>query len=138
MIKIKLENPNKNEDGKWFDLMVGNGTKKAFDHLYSNLREIYNSDTDCVITDIESDWAKLDEYTSLDDVVETVRVLITMLDEELKLFKAINNAAVHEPLDIAKKVRYSEMKYIEDVCEEDEVWEIVFFEEEDREIAILY
>ncbi|GAA3713266.1 hypothetical protein GCM10022378_00190 [Salinicoccus jeotgali] len=137
MIKIKLENPDTNEKSEWFDLLIGNGTKEAHEHLYSTLREIYNNYDDCIITDIESDWARFDDYTALDDVVDTVRVLVTMFTDEMTIFKTLYKEGIHEPLDIANKVRYHDFKYYDDVTEDDEVWETVYFEKEKVTYAIL-
>jgi|SRR5690625_1611817 len=132
MLKIKVEN-EKGTNVKWHDLMKATGVKEAYEHLDT----IFSEQEDYVITDVKSDWAKFDCNTSLDDMADTVRVLKDMIDDEVTLFKIIYNVGIHEPLDIANKVRYNEMKYIEDVCEDDEIWETVFFEKENKEIAII-
>ena len=133
MLKIKVENEKGTNTG-WHDLMKMTGVREAYEHLDT----IFSENEDYIITDIKSDWAKFDRNTSLDDMVDTVTVLKTMLDDEVELFKVLYSVGVHEPSDIANKIRYNEMKYIEDICEDDEVWETVFFEKEEKEIAILY
>ena len=133
MLKIKIEN-EKRTNSQWHDLMEQTGIKVAYDHLDT----IFLKNEDYIITDIESDWAQFDKNTALDDMVDTANVIDNMLEDEVELYKLIYSAGIQEPLDIAYKVRYHEMKYIEDVCEDDEIWETVFFEKEEREIAITY
>jgi len=133
MLRVKVEN-EKGTNIKWHDLMKKTGVKEAYEHIDT----IFSENEDYIITDIKSDWAKFDCNTSLNDMMDTVNVLKTMIDDEIKLFKTIYSVGIHEPLDIANKVRYNEMKYIEDICEDDEVWETVFFDKEEKEIDILY
>lgn len=133
MLKIKVENEN-GTNTKWHDLMEETGKKEAYEHVDT----IYSEDGDYIITDVKSDWGEFDCNTALDDIIDTVNVLKTMLDDEIELFKIIDGAGLHESFDIANNVRYNEMKYIEDIGEDDEIWETVFFEKEEKEIAILY
>lgn len=136
MLKIKIEKYTKldNKNGRWHDLMIHAGVKDAYQHL----DEIHADDSDYIITDVETDWARYDNNTSLDDMVETVNVLKDMIDDEVFLFKKLYAEGIHEPLDIAMSIRYNEMKYSEDVSEDDEIWETVYFAKEDKQIAILY
>ncbi|WP_020006604.1 hypothetical protein [Salinicoccus albus] len=136
MLKVKIEAyiHSIDKNGKWHDLMTKAGTKDAYQHL----DDIYANDKDYIITDIKTDWARFDGNTSLDDMVETVNVLKDMIDDEMILFKKLYSEGIHEPLDIAKSIRYNEIKYSEDILEDDEIWETVFFDKEQKEIAILY
>ena len=133
MLKIKIAN-EEGKNAKWFDLMNEIEVTKAHEHAEALF---YNEDN-YIISEIVSDWARFDNYTALDDMVETVTVIKSMIDDEVELFKLIYKDGVHEPIDIAKNVRYNEMKYIEDTCEDDEIWETVYFEKEDKEIAIMH
>lgn len=137
MLKVKIENRNdtKNKNTKWHDLMTQTGVDESYAHVY----EILADDCDYVITDVVSDWAKFDENTALDDMIETVTVLKQLIEDEVTLFKILYAEGTHEPIDIAKSILYNEMKYLEDVDDEDdEVWEVVYFDKENKNIAILH
>ncbi|HLQ98114.1 MAG TPA: hypothetical protein VK135_05435 [Candidatus Dormibacteraeota bacterium] len=136
MLKVKIENRNdaNNKNAKWHDLMTQAGVHESYAHV----NEILTNDCDYVIADVVSDWARFDENTALDDMIETITILKQLIEDEVTLFKTLYAEAIHEPIDIAKSVRYNEMKYIEDVDEDDEIWETVCLVKETREIAILY
>lgn len=136
MLKVKIEKYTKleNKNGRWHDLMTKSGIKDAYQHV----DKISAEDNDYIITDVKSDWARFDNNTSLDDMIETVNVLKNMIDDEVVLFKTLYSEGIHEPLDIANSIKYNEMKYLEDVLEDDEIWETVYFDKEEKQIAILY
>jgi len=85
MLKVKIEKYTKLENGRWHDLMTKVGIKDAYQHL----DEIYSDDNGYIITDVETDWARFDNNTSLDDMIETVNVLKDMIDDEVILFKKL-------------------------------------------------
>lgn len=136
MLKVKIEVHTKSSDKneKWHDLMTQAGIKSAYQHL----DEIHEKDNDYIITNVQTDWARFDNNTSLDDMIETVVLLKNMMNDEALLFKKMYKECTHEPIDIATNILNNEMKYIEDVEEDEEIWETVFFDKEQREIAILY
>lgn len=136
MLKVKIANEElycKEDEGVWYDLMTETGVKSAY--KYSN--EIMSSGSNYIIVDIRSDWARCDDFSVLDDMVEISNIIRSMIDGEVKLFKKIYKENIHEPYDIASKIRFNEMKYKEDVTADDEIWETVFFEEEEKTIAII-
>lgn len=92
MLKIKIEKYTQldNKKEKWHDLMTKTGVKDAYQHL----DEIHADDSDYIITDIETDWARFDANTSLDDMIETVNVLKDMIDDEVILFKKLYNEGI--------------------------------------------
>lgn len=118
----------------WHNLMTRTGIQEAYQHL----DKIFETGNDYVITDVQTDWARYDHNTTLDDMVDTVNVLHTLMKDEVTLFKTLYYEGIHEPLDIACQIRDSEMKYIEDVDEDDEIWEIVYLDKKQTKIAILY
>jgi|SRR5699024_428938 len=136
MLKVKIEKRDDitNVKNEWHDLMTDSGVQSA----YQTQDDILAQDYDYEITDVKSDWARFDENTALDDMIETVTVLKQLIEDEVTLFKTLYAEGTHEPIDIAKSVRYNEMKYIEDVDEDDEIWETVCLVKEAREIAILH
>lgn len=136
MLKVKIESntPSTDRNEKWHDLMTITGRKAAYQHL----QEIHCTDNDYIITDVESDWAKFDSNSSLDDMIETVKVLEGMIEEEVMLFKTLYCEGIHEPLDIAYRIKDSELKHLEDTLEDDEIWETVFSNKEQKELAIMY
>lgn len=136
MLKVKIEVHTNSTDKnvKWHDLMTQEGIKNAYQHL----DEIHENDNDYIISNVQTDWARFDSNTSLDDMIETVVLLKNMMDDEVRLFKEMYKECTHEPIDIATNILNNEMKYVEDVEEDDEIWETVFFDKEQREIAILY
>lgn len=136
MLKIKIETEtNLNErNAQWHDLMTKAGVNDAYQHL----DEIYAEDNDYVITDVLSDWARFDRNTALDDMVDTVRLLKIMMDDEVIVFKTIYREGIHEPIDIANCILHNEMKYFKEVEEDEEIWEVVYFYKEQTKIAILY
>lgn len=137
MLKVKIQNRNDttNKNSKWHDLMTQAGIESSYVHV----DEILACNCDYMIADAVSDWAKFNENTSLDDMIETVTVLKQLIEDEVTLFKILYAEGTHEPIDIAKNIRHNEMKYLEDVDEEnDEIWEVVYFEKENNDIAILH
>lgn len=132
MLKVKLETRT-GENGRWHDLMISEGVDSAYQHL----DDILGTHDDYIVSAVQSDWAQYDEHTALDDMIETVTELKKMMDDEVILFKEIYRDGTHEPMDIARSILQNEMKYIEDIDEDDEVWETVFLEKEQKTIAIL-
>ena len=136
MLKIKIANEElycKEDEGEWFNLMTDTGVESAYEYS----EEIMRSGANYLIVDVESDWARHDDFTVLEDMVEIASIIKSMIADEVKLFKKLYMDNVHEPYDIANKIRFNKMKYQEDVEEKDEVWESVFFEEEGKTIAII-
>ena len=43
------------------------------------------------------------------------------MDDEVRLFKEMYKECTHEPIDIATNILNNEMKYVEDVEEDDEI-----------------
>lgn len=136
MLKVKIETEtNVNErNAQWHDLM----TKAGVNDAYQQLDEIHAENNDYVITDVLSDWARFDRNTALDDMVDTVRLIKIMMDDEVTVFKTIYREGIHEPIDIANRILHNEMKYLKEVEEDEEIWEVVYFDKEQTKIAILY
>lgn len=134
IVQIEAHKNALNKNGEWHDLMTQEGIRTAYEHV----SEILEKDNDYIITDVRSDWARFDSNTSLDDMIETVVLLKNMMNDEISLFQKLYAECIHEPIDIATNILNNQMKYVEDVEEEDEIWEIVFFDKEQRKIAILY
>ena len=76
--------------------------QKGIKELSELVSHVNNNDLYYEVTSIQStgDWAKCDEYTSLNNLLEVSTRLLTLSDEDYERFIAIAKEEVHEVMDI--------------------------------------
>ena len=76
--------------------------QKGIKELSELVSHVNNNDLYYEVTNIKStkDWAKCDEYTSLNNVLEVSTRLLTLSDEDYEKFVAIAKEEIYEVMDI--------------------------------------
>ena len=76
--------------------------QKGIKELSELVSHVTNNDLYYEVTNIQStgDWAKCDEYTSLNNVLEVSTRLLTLSDEDYKKFVTIAKEEIYEVMDI--------------------------------------
>ncbi|MGV2929334.1 hypothetical protein RW115_12105 [Macrococcus capreoli] len=91
------------------ELMIFESVKKRFDllskeGLYQAYQFIEN-DYNYQMTYLGLDWAEIDNYTSLDDVVEVLSIVTQFNDKENRLFENKVRERIDTPIDIALSIK---------------------------------
>ncbi|GAB3067576.1 hypothetical protein ACFOU0_00680 [Salinicoccus sesuvii] len=132
-MKITISNNKRSETALSFDLSNPCDVKKAHEYKDKLMAEGY----DYTITCIKSEWEKSDEYTSLDDVTETVLLLGKMSDLQYQIFVSIAQEEIHVPTDIAINVLDNDIIQEDiDSVDPDDIWETV--QVDSKDYAVLY
>lgn len=102
-VKIEIDYYNKNNNFLVTHIQsLDLSNRKGINKLSELITHVINNHLDYEVVNIQStkDWAKWDEYTSLNNLLEVSTRLLTLSDKDYEKFIAIAKEEVHEVMDI--------------------------------------